>query len=362
MSSKNPLIINWQSGNANLKSCNNSDCGINPRYSTGVSFKHTVEEGYLKIHGFDKTNQITSTGGLYYLREIYIARNSLNYYKGSVEQPEQLSDADNKAEVIMMHENSEDPNKKLYICFLLKGTDTPSTMISSQQAFDVLNNLINKSGGTSSTSWKLKKKLGENENFVMIIPKTAYNKLSGGDFYDLLKNKNDNAHEFILFPSGSETEAPNDFLQILKDKSCVWTTKHKMPEPDGSKGGNHELSDVNKGKSDFQRNNEGIGGMMSSGEIGVITECVEVVDENGTEVNYVNNNKASADWFASYSEDNGISTFLNNPQFGTTITGLAWIIIIIVSGLCIYLVLQFIGNLGKSGKKSAVPQAQVETK
>jgi len=361
MSDKNPLIINWESGSENLKSCSSADCGITPRYSNEVSFATKFSNGYLKIHRFDKTNQITSTGGLYYLREIYIAGNSFNYYKGTANAPEQIKDeVPTKAEVIMVHENSESPQKKLYICFLLKGVDSPSSAISQQQSFDLVNELINKSG-TAASNWKLKKKLGKNENFIMIIPKTAYNKLSMGAFKNLFSDLNE-AHEFILFPEGSETEVPNDFFKILSEKNCNWRTNYAMPDTDGEKGDNLVKSDVNQGKSEFQRNNEGIGGMMNSGEIGVITECVEVVDQNGIEVSYVDNNKASADWFASYNADSGVSAFLNNPQFDTELTGLAWIIIIIVAAFVLYFISQMLGNLGKSGKKSAVPPAKVETK
>ena len=38
MSSKNPLIIKWEGQKKPPQSCNNSNCGINPRYSTGVGF------------------------------------------------------------------------------------------------------------------------------------------------------------------------------------------------------------------------------------------------------------------------------------------------------------------------------------
>jgi len=360
MSDKNPLIINWESGNANLKSCNNSDCGITPRYSNEVGFKYETNNGYLKIHTFDKTSQITSTGGLYYLREIYIACNSFNYYNGTPAEPDQIkADVPTKAEVIMVHENSSNPQKKLYICFLLKKVTAPSSLISSKQSFDFVNELMNKSGSAAS-NWKLNKKLGKNENFVTIIPKTSYHKLSGGVFNNLFSELKE-AHEFILFPDGSETEVPNDFFDFLTDNNCNWAIKHTMPNGN-EKGENIIKSDVNEGKSDFQRNNEGIGGMMNSGEIGVITECVEVVDQNGIEVSYVDNNKASADWFASYNADSGVSAFLNNPQFDTDITGLAWVIIIIVAVFVLYFIGQMIGNLAKSGKKSAVPPAKVETK
>ncbi len=359
MSSKNPLIINWE-GQTKPQSCNNSNCGINPRYSTGVGFDSKKKDGYLLLNNFKKTNQITSTGGLYTLKEIRIGLNSFNYYKGGVNNPEQLSD-NTKAEVIMMHENSTDPGKKLYICFLLTGKSTPTSLVGSKQSFDFVNELMNKSTGTDKNKWSLNKTIGAEETFLMIVPKTAYNKLSGGDFYNLMEDVSGKTHEFILFPDGSETEVPSEFIDFLSDKDYDWKTSYNMPD-NGVKGENITKSDINQGSSDFQRNNEGIGGMLNSGEIGVITECVEVVDQNGIEVSYVDNNKAAADWFASYNADSGVSTFLNNPQFDTDITGLAWVIIIIVAVFVLYFIGQMIGNLAKSGKKSAVPPAKVETK
>ena len=359
MSSKNPLIIKWEGQKKPPQSCNNSNCGINPRYSTGVGFDSKKKDGYLLLNNFKKTNQITSTGGLYTLKEIRIGLNSFNYYEGGVNNPGQLSD-NTKAEVIMMHENSTDPGKKLYICFLLTGKSTPTSLVGSKQSFDFVNELMNKSSGTDKNKWSLNKTIGAEETFLMIVPKTAYNKLSGGDFYNLMEDVS-GTHEFILFPAGSETEVPSEFIDFLSDKGYDWKTSFNMPDND-VKGENINKSDINQGISDFQINNEGIGGMLNSGEIGVITECVEVVDQNGIEVSYVDNNKAAADWFASYNADSGVSAFLNNPQFDTDITGLAWVIIIIVAAFVLYFIGQMIGNLAKSGKKSAVPPAKVETK
>ena len=105
MSDKNPLIINWVGGDNKPKNCSSADCGITPRYSNEVSFNTKFSDGYLKIHRFDKTSQITATGGLYYLREIYIAGNSFNYYDGTPTAPDQIKlDVPTRAEVIMIHE------------------------------------------------------------------------------------------------------------------------------------------------------------------------------------------------------------------------------------------------------------------
>ena len=58
-------------------------------------------------------------------------------------------------------------------------------------------------------------------------------------------------------------------------------------------------------------NRSGLGGALSSGEIGVITQCTEVVNNNGIEIPY--SQEKARDEFIQYDADSGLTKFLNDP-------------------------------------------------
>lgn len=366
MTSKHPLIINWDMSHTNLINCGSGGCAMTPKYprADNNSFVNETNEGILKLKNFSN-HKIESSGGTYLLDEILIATNSFNYYKGGSAAPKQLDDSDpTKAEVIMIHTNESTPEKKLYICFLLDGVETGDKRANLEQSYGFFNDLMKKDGEIEN--WTMKAKLPALYGITDLIPKTPYNKLSGGEFNDLFEEEEESTHEFYLFPLGSSSAVPKEFIEWLNVKNINWNTGYKMPpDPASSQpdyGSNKDKSDivVNGGRKEFQRNKEGLGGMMMSGKIGVVTECTEVVDSNGLEVPYLDNNLAAPDSFVKYDSNGGLTKWLQDifiPQLGLS-GGKFLLILVIIIALGIW-VKGLVGPMLKSGKKSAVPQAVV---
>jgi hypothetical protein len=363
MTSKNPLIINWDMSHTNLINCGSGGCAMTPKYprADNNSFVNETNEGILKLKNFSN-HKIESSGGTYLLDEILIATNSFNYYKGGSAAPLQLADSvPTKAEVIMIHTNESTPGKKLYICFLLDGVETGDKRANLEQSYGFFNDLMKKDGKIEN--WTMKAKLPALYGITDLIPKTPYNKLSGGDFNDLFGEKY-STHEFYLFPLGSASAVPKEFIQWLNVKNINWNTKYKMPlNPAISPpeyGSNKAKSDIviNDEKKEFQRNKEGLGGMMMSGKIGVITECTEVVDSNGLEVPYLDNNLAAPDSFVKYDSNGGIEAWLNADFILGLSHGKFLLVLVIIIALGIW-VKGLVGPMLKSGKKSAVPPATI---
>lgn len=347
----NPVYISSRR-TGNIK-CKGDGCSIKPRYPKieGNTFTATTEYGITKLHTFKKPHKIVVNAGNFTLDNIRIAKGAINQYFGNTTN---IIDETKYAEVIMEHIKDEETESRLYICFLLTTAQIPSVGDASYDFWDKITRDEKSISSIEGAVIEIPKPY----SLIDILPKTSYFRLSGGEFENFYGAER-GVHDFYLFPKYSVSNiSQKAFDKIVGSWSNKSIKKRKFKEGKSEDGNDKTINFQPKSSphhedSDYLYSSEGLGGMLSSGVNGVITECTEVRDENDVKVSYMDDNKPSKDWFLKGNEGKIDLTAPIDGEDGMPI----WIVILIVIGV---LVIGLIVKKGVSYLKPPQPKAVID--
>ena len=195
----NPVNISWKNA-ANVTECE-EDCSIKIKYPSGEN-TYTKETSDNAITLKPNNTHIVKTAYEYRLTEIKISKKTLNFYKSGTSP--QMDE--NYIEIILVHNETSDANKKLYICFLVQKSETAPGDLDQRISYNYFDKLANELTKNKVTI--------KDETLLNIIPKTSYYKLDGGE-WDGLFGGGKGTHEFFLFPEGSNVKASSDFFHQI---------------------------------------------------------------------------------------------------------------------------------------------------